>query len=87
MNLTSINITNFRCFKAYHLNFAPSTTILIGRNGAGKTMFVDMLTGKFLLREGTLEYDFRPAPTNYAYKNIKYIIKCSKGDSYNEKEL
>lgn len=43
MNLTSINITNFRCFKAYHLNFAPSTTILIGRNGAGKSTVLKAL--------------------------------------------
>ena len=46
---------------------------IVAPNGAGKSLLVDMLTGKFLLREGTLEYDFRPAPTNYAYKNIKYI--------------
>lgn len=46
---------------------------IVAPNGAGKSLMVDMLTGKFLLREGTLEYDFRPAPTNYAYKNIKYI--------------
>ena len=46
---------------------------IVGPNGAGKSLLVDMLTGKYLLREGSLEYDFRPAPTNYAYKNIKYI--------------
>ena len=46
---------------------------IVAPNGAGKSLLVDMLTGKFLLREGELEYDFRPAATNYAYKNIKYI--------------
>lgn len=46
---------------------------IVGANGAGKSLLVDMLTGKHLLREGRLEYDFRPASTNYAYKNIKYI--------------
>lgn len=63
------------------LNASASVDFLAGEhiaivapNGAGKSLLVDMLTGKFLLREGTLEYDFRPAPTNYAYKNIKYII-------------
>ena len=62
------------------LNASASVDFLAGEhiaivapNGAGKSLMVDMLTGKFLLREGTLEYDFRPAPTNYAYKNIKYI--------------
>ena len=46
---------------------------IVGANGSGKSLLVDMLTGKYLLREGSLQYDFRPAPTNYAYKNIKYI--------------
>ena len=46
---------------------------IVAPNGAGKSLLVDMLTGKFLLREGELEYDFSPAETNYAYKNIKYI--------------
>ena len=46
---------------------------IVAPNGAGKSLFVDLLTGKFLLREGSLEYDFRPSDTNYAYKNIKYI--------------
>lgn len=46
---------------------------IVGANGAGKSLLVDMLTGKYLLREGRLEYDFRPAPTNFAYRNIKYI--------------
>ena len=46
---------------------------IVAPNGAGKSLLVDMLTGKFLLREGELEYDFSPAATNYAYKNIKYI--------------
>ena len=62
------------------LNASASVDFLAGEhiaivapNGAGKSLLVDMLTSKFLLREGTLEYDFRPAPTNYAYKNIKYI--------------
>ena len=62
------------------LNASASVDFLAGEhiaivapNGAGKSLLVDMLTGKFLLREGALEYDFRPAPTNYAYKNIKYI--------------
>ena len=46
---------------------------IVAPNGAGKSLLVDMLTGKFLLREGRLEYDFSPAATNFAYKNIKYI--------------
>lgn len=46
---------------------------VVGPNGAGKSLLVDLLTGKSVLREGTLEYDFRPSPTNTAYDNIRYL--------------
>lgn len=46
---------------------------IVGPNGAGKSLLTDLLTGKFPLREGTLEYDFRPSATRTAYGNIKYI--------------
>ena len=46
---------------------------IVGPNGAGKTLFVDMLLGKYPLREGTLRYDFAPSPTQTVYDNVKYI--------------
>lgn len=46
---------------------------IMGPNAAGKSLLVDMITGKFPLAEGTLEYDFSPSPWREAYKNIKYI--------------
>ncbi len=46
---------------------------IMGPNAAGKSLLVDMITGRFPLAEGTLEYDFSPSPWREAYKNIKYI--------------
>ncbi|KAA6315015.1 ABC transporter ATP-binding protein, partial [termite gut metagenome] len=46
---------------------------VVGPNGAGKSLFIDILTGKQLLRTGTIKYDFSPSPDNTIYNNIKYI--------------
>ncbi len=46
---------------------------IMGPNAGGKSLLVDMITGKFPLAEGTLEYDFSPSPWREAYRNIKYI--------------
>lgn len=37
MTLETIEISNFRCFTNYTINLAPKVSVLIGRNGAGKT--------------------------------------------------
>lgn len=46
---------------------------VVGANGAGKSLFVDTLLGKYPLREGTVQYDFAPAETQTVYDNVKYI--------------
>ena len=46
---------------------------IVGPNGGGKSLFVDMLLGKYPLREGTLDYDFSPSSTRTVYDNVKYI--------------
>lgn len=46
---------------------------IVGPNGGGKTMLVDMLTGKHPLFPGHLNYDFAPSRKQYAADNIKYI--------------
>ena len=35
---------------------------IVGENGAGKSMLVDLLMGKYPLQQGSLEYDFSPSP-------------------------
>lgn len=40
MKLNKIEIENFRCFQHFSLEFAPGVTVLIGRNGTGKTSLI-----------------------------------------------
>lgn len=46
---------------------------IVGANGSGKSILVDMLTGKYPLKEGTLHYDFSPSASQTVYDNVKYI--------------
>ena len=52
---------------------ADEHVAIVGPNGAGKSLFVDMLLGKYPLREGNMEYDFSPSGTQTVYDNVKYI--------------
>ena len=46
---------------------------IVGPNGSGKSLLVDMLIGKYPLKDGMLIYDFSPSASQTAYDNIKYI--------------
>ncbi len=46
---------------------------IVGANGAGKSLLVELLTGRYPLIEGRLAFDFSPSPTPAAYDNLKYI--------------
>jgi len=48
MKLESFKIKNFRCFQKISLNFHEQLTVIVGKNGAGKTSILDALA-KFLL--------------------------------------
>ena len=41
MNLKSIKIKNYRCFKKADIDFDEQTTLIVGKNGAGKTAILD----------------------------------------------
>jgi predicted ATP-binding protein involved in virulence len=43
MIIEKVNIKNFRCFTKYNLSFAPQITVLIGKNGTGKTNLIAAL--------------------------------------------
>lgn len=42
MKIEKINIENFRCFEEYEISFGKKATVLIGKNGTGKS---NLLTG------------------------------------------
>ena len=46
---------------------------IVGPNASGKTMLVDILTGKHPLLMQDVEYDFSPKTSRLAADNIKYI--------------
>ena len=46
---------------------------VVGANGSGKNLLVELLLGHYPLREGSVEYDFSPSPTNAVYKNVQFI--------------
>lgn len=50
-----------------------------GPNGGGKSMFVDIITGKHPLLGDCIKYDFTPSTKEYISDNIKYV--CFK-DTY-----
>lgn len=43
MTFNSLEIKNFKCFNDYKIQFAPETTVLIGKNGEGKTTIIDAI--------------------------------------------
>lgn len=43
MKLNSIKISNYRCFKEAEIDFDEHTTLIVGKNGAGKTAILDAI--------------------------------------------
>jgi predicted ATP-binding protein involved in virulence len=43
MKIREIKIGNFRCFKEFQVKFAAGATVLIGKNGAGKTSLLNAI--------------------------------------------
>lgn len=40
MKLTNVHLSNFRCFQDYTISFGTHATVLIGKNGTGKTSLI-----------------------------------------------
>lgn len=56
---------------------------IVGPNGGGKSMFVDILTGKHALLMSDVKYDFSPSKAKMVSDNIKYL---TFRDSYGTSE-
>lgn len=55
---------------------------IVGRNASGKSMLVDIVTGRWPLLMNEVKYDFSPFVSRMAYENIKYIaFRDSYGDA------
>lgn len=73
---------DYRFTNPINLAFAADEHIaIVGPNGGGKSLLVDVLTGKHPLLMTEPVYDFSPSPKKHAYENIKYI---TFRDSYGE---
>lgn len=40
MKINKLTIENYKCFKQFEIEFAPGATVLIGKNGAGKSSLI-----------------------------------------------
>jgi predicted ATP-binding protein involved in virulence len=43
MKIRKLTIDNYRCFKHFEIDFAPGITVLIGKNGSGKTSLINAI--------------------------------------------
>lgn len=60
MKLDYLELTNFRCFNQFRIDFDPRLTVLIAPNGAGKTAALDAIAvnlGAFVSRFPDIAWD------------------------------
>jgi hypothetical protein len=87
MQLQSLNISNFRCFKEYTLQFLPGINILYGLNGAGKTTLIQAICKalSFVMASDTTSSHAENKETLSIANggpNLKVEGYSSKGDFY-----
>ena len=44
MKIHSMQVEHYRCFEQFDISFDSQLTVLIGKNGAGKTSVLDVLS-------------------------------------------
>ena len=47
IRLDELTLSNYRCFKSFSIKFEPDLTVLIARNGSGKTSVLDAVAAAF----------------------------------------
>ncbi len=84
MILKKINIRNFRCFESYEMLFASETTVLIGKNGSGKTNLITALKKgiSFIFSKNKLE-----ALQNISTSGDLHVAKFDTMDARYDTEL
>lgn len=76
---------SFRMKEPVNFTLCESENIaIVGNNGAGKSLLVDTITGKYPLYKNEVKYDFCSSSSQMAFDNIKYItFRDSYGDADN----
>src|SRR5262245_2269118 len=92
MEITNIEIDNYRGFKSANVEFHPKLNVFIGSNGAGKTSLLTALiksifsvTRQFANPEGKVDHlNIDPQEINYS-SNSCHIRSWFKFDNYSSK--
>lgn len=73
----------YRLKEPINLQIAKGEHIaVVGANGAGKSLLIDTLTGRYPLLMNEVKYDFSPSESSLVSDNIKYIaFRDSYGDA------
>ena len=78
MKLKKIRITNYRCFKEAEIDFDNHTTLIVGKNGAGKTAILDAVAvavSTFLLGiDGGVSRSISKDDARYEFYNLNGTI-------------
>ena len=92
MFIASIDIKNFRCFRAAAVEFRPGVNVIVGENNAGKTALLKALRLVFE-RSGRSRldlHDFCQAIDDYSRPpaiSVTATLRSSDGDTLDDKAL
>ena len=100
MKLNNIKITNYRCFKEISIDFDEHTTLIVGRNGTGKTAILDAVAvsaSTFLLGiDGAVSRSISKDDARYEFHDLEGTIDPqhqfpvsidSRGDCLDKKNI
>lgn len=91
MKINQLTLHNYRCYPELHIEFNPDITVLVARNGQGKTAVLDAITvavGPYILNQLTVKPATRPKRSTkpfgmgdvVKYKGKRYVVKGYMGN-------